>query len=84
MRFLDSTLYLVKGFLMRADSKQLSECLEALCQCGCDAVLATIAAMESGQTIPQTEQLNEEERAIVLAELKSIMAVYDGKSCSIS
>ena len=69
---------------MRADSVQLSECLEALCQCGCDAVLATIAAMEAGQTVPQTEQLNTEERAIVLAELKSIMAVYGGNSCSIS
>lgn len=69
---------------MRADSEQLSECLEALCQCGCDAVLATIATMEAGQTVPQTEQLTEEERAMLLAELKSIMAVYDGNSCSLS
>ena len=68
---------------MRADSEQLSECLEALCQCGCEAVLATIAAMEAGQTVPQIEQLTEEERAIILSELKSVMAVYGGNSCSL-
>ncbi len=68
---------------MRADSEQLSECIETICQCGCNAVLATIEAMESGQIVPQVELLNEEERSIVLDELKAIMAVYDGKSCEI-
>lgn len=69
---------------MRPDSEQLSECLEAICQCGCEAVLATISAMEAGQTVPQIEQLTEDERRLVLQELKSIMDVYGGQSCSLS
>lgn len=60
-------------------SEQLSQCIDALCQCGCDAVRATISAMESGVAVPQVETLSDEERQMVLAELKAVMAVYDSK-----
>lgn len=63
--------------------EQMGEILEAVCQCGCKAVLATISAMEAGETVPQTESLTVEQQALVLAELKAIMDVYDGKSCSL-
>jgi hypothetical protein len=61
-------------------SEQVSQCIDALCQCGCDAVRATISAMESGVVVPQVETLSSEERAKVLDELKAVMAVYDARS----
>ncbi len=59
------------------DTNQVNQCVDALCQCGCDAVRATIEAMEIGAEIPQLQTLNSEERQVVLDELKSVMAVYD-------
>jgi hypothetical protein len=60
-------------------SEQVSQCVDALCQCGCDAVRATISAMESGALVPQVESLSETERERVLDELKAVMAVYDAR-----
>jgi hypothetical protein len=59
------------------DTKQLNQCVDALCQCGCDAVRATIKAMELGAELPQLQTLGSEERQMVLDELKAVMAVYD-------
>lgn len=59
------------------DTKQVNQCVDALCQCGCDAVRATISAMEIGAEIPQLQTLNSEERRVVLDELKAVMSVYD-------
>ena len=59
------------------DTKQVNQCVDALCQCGCDAVRATISAMEMGADIPQLQTLSSEERSVVLDELKAVMAVYD-------
>lgn len=59
------------------NSEQVSQCIETLCLCGCDAVRATITAMESGAVVPQVESLSEEERQLVLDELRAVMAVYD-------
>jgi hypothetical protein len=61
------------------DTKQVNQCVDALCQCGCDAVRATIKAMEIGAEIPQLQTLGHEERQLVLAELKAVMAVYDDR-----
>jgi hypothetical protein len=61
------------------NSEQVSQCIETLCQCGCDAVRATISAMESGAVVPQVETLSDDERRMVLEELKAVMAVYDTK-----
>ena len=61
-------------------SEQVTQCIDALCQCGCDAVRATITAMESGVVVPQVETLGEDERQMVLRELKAVMAVYDARS----
>ena len=58
------------------DHQKLTEYLEVLCQNGCDAVNATIEAMEKKQTISLTEDLTEDERTIILQELKAIMSVY--------
>ena len=60
-------------------SEQVTQCIDALCQCGCDAVRATITAMEAGIVVPQIETLDEGERRMVLHELKAVMAVYDAR-----
>lgn len=60
-----------------AHSARTSECIEALCQQGCRAVRDHIAALEAGVVVMGTEALTEEERHVVLVELKAIMAVYD-------
>lgn len=62
-----------------SDSESVTQCIEALCQCGCDAVRATITALETGQRVKQVEGLDEGQRRQVLVELKAIMAVYDKK-----
>ena len=59
------------------DSERIPQCIEAICECGCDVVRATIAAMEQGQRVAQVEGMDESQRRQVLAELKAIMAVYD-------
>lgn len=58
------------------DHQKLAEYLEALCQSGCDTVNATIAAMEKDQPSSSIEGLTQDERSIVLQELKAIMSVY--------
>lgn len=61
---------------MRVVHYQVEECVEALCQKGCRSVHHSIRALESGQGLPETEELTEEEVAKVLKELKSVMSVY--------
>lgn len=60
-----------------SDNDGISQCVEALCQLGCDSVRTTIAALEAGHPVAQVEGLDAEQRQRVLAELKAIMAVYD-------
>ena len=61
-------------------SELASQCIDALCQCGCDAVRATITALEAGAVVPQVQDLTEEERTKVLNELIAIMSVYDSRT----
>ncbi len=59
------------------DVLKVSQCVEALCECGCTAVRATISALEEGHPVPLVEGLSQEERQSVRDELKAIMSVYD-------
>lgn len=56
--------------------------VESLCQQGCRQVRQSIATLEQGGELPETGGLTPVERARLLAELKSIMAVY-GNACRI-
>jgi hypothetical protein len=63
-------------------SPAVEHCIEALCHKGCRQVWGYIDVLEKGKPLPETEGLSHEETAYVLAELKTIMAVY-GDRCSI-
>jgi hypothetical protein len=56
--------------------------VEVICERGCRLVREAIDTLEQGQELPETADLSAAERAWVLAELKSIMAVY-GDSCRV-
>ena len=56
---------------------RVQECVEALCENGCDAVRSAIRAMEQGGAATQTADMTPAEREAVLRELKAIMAIYD-------
>lgn len=61
------------------DSSKINHCVEALCKNGCEAVRATISSMELGAEVEQTRDLDQQEAASVLNELRAIMAVYDDR-----
>jgi hypothetical protein len=56
--------------------------IEAICGRGCVHVRRDIATLEAGAQLPETLDLSEDERRLLLAELKQIMAVY-GDFCRI-
>ena len=60
-------------------SPRVSHCVEVLGLKGCAAIWRIIDDMEQGKEVAETASLNEEERGAVLAELKSIMAVYQSR-----
>ena len=63
-------------------SPAVEHSIEALCHKGCRQVWAQIDLLERGEPLPETRGLSREEKAFVLAELKTIMAVY-GDRCSV-
>lgn len=59
------------------NSNKVTQCVEFICQTGCDSVQATITSIEQGRVVPQIAGLEPEESAAVLRELKAVMAVYN-------
>lgn len=55
--------------------------LESICAKGCRHVRRDIEALERSEELSETRDLSAAERRWLLAELKQIMAVYDGR-CS--
>jgi hypothetical protein len=55
-------------------------CVERLCHKGCQAVWDDIDRLERGEALPELTGLDGGQREAVLAELKSVMAVY-GDRC---
>ena len=56
--------------------------LERICEKGCRLVWDDIAVLERGGDLAETVDLDGRERALLLAELKAVMAVYGGR-CSL-
>ncbi len=63
-------------------SPAVEHCIESICHKGCRQVWGQIEILEKGESLPETQGLSREETAFVLAELKTIMAVY-GDRCTI-
>lgn len=57
----------------------IEQSVENLCRKGCRAVWADIEALENGRRLPETAGLSTAERQAVIRELRSIMAVYEGR-----
>ncbi len=66
---------------MKAQQQPLLEVrVETICERGCRQVWDAIDALEQGRELAETADLSRAERAWVLAELKTVMAVY-GERC---
>lgn len=50
--------------------------VEALCHKGSRNVLRDIVALEKGEVLPEIANLDPRDRALVLQELKAVMALY--------
>ncbi len=59
----------------------LQDIVDALCQDGCKQVNSYIRSIESDELPESMRDLDKDEQALVLKELKSIMAVY--RQCDI-
>lgn len=62
---------------------RVHHCVERLCYKGCKSVWSDIRKLEAGESLPETEALDEHERSAVISELKSVMAVYGEGNCTI-
>ncbi|KHD05117.1 hypothetical protein PN36_25140 [Candidatus Thiomargarita nelsonii] len=70
---------------MITNDKQIEICLEQICEQGCRAVNKIIQQLEQGKVIEVVWHLSALQRAILLDELKSVMAVYAKTgSCELS
>lgn len=57
-------------------NRQVEHAVELLCQQGCRAVWGVIGALERGESLPETSDLDAAELEAVVCELKAIMSVY--------
>jgi len=67
---------------LQKQQSTVDQYVEFLCDQGCMKVSAFIEALQNNEPIAELESLTQEERAAVLAELVSIMSVYQGKCSS--
>ncbi len=61
----------------------VEQCVEKMCHKGCRAVWSDIDALEAGKRLAEVEGLSKAEVHAVIAELKSIMAVYQGTCAAV-
>ena len=61
----------------------VEQCVEKMCHKGCRAVWSDIDALEAGKRLAEVEGLSKAEVYAVIAELKSIMAVYQGTCAAV-
>ena len=61
---------------------KIEKCVEIICEKGCQYVRKDIDLLEAGKSFDEVEGLTDDEKQMVLKELKSIMSVY-GDSCRV-
>ncbi len=57
---------------------RVEKCVENVCRKGCRAVWSDLAALESGQPLPEVRGLSPQEIRAVIHELRTVMSVYEG------
>ena len=62
---------------MNSMDPDVEQAVDAICALGCDLVSAYIKALQQAQSRPEYQSLDAAQRARLLRELQSIMAVYD-------
>ncbi|MEO1767015.1 hypothetical protein [Thiobacter aerophilum] len=62
------------------DNQRVEQVVTHICELGCTRVREIMGALAAQEAVPETAELGAEERAAVLAELRSIMAVYDART----
>lgn len=62
---------------MKVTTALIDQRITQICELGCTRVTEIIAVLAQGQKTPETEDLPDAERALVLVELQAIMAVYN-------
>ena len=60
----------------------IDDCIEAICNKGCQAVRLDIQLLRQGRCMPELQGFSAADRQRVLKELEAIMKVY-GDSCRI-
>jgi hypothetical protein len=58
---------------------EVEKAVDVICARGCDVVSAYIKALQRAQVRPEYQLLDAAQRASLLRELQSIMAVYDDR-----
>ena len=61
---------------MKDLSPEVENALDSICLLGCNVVSAYISALQKGESRPEYQSLDSEQRARLLQELQSIMSVY--------
>lgn len=64
---------------MRGLDAEVVQALDTICALGCEVVSAYIQALRQGDLRPEYQGLSTEQRASLLHQLESVMAVYEGK-----
>ncbi len=62
----------------------IEETVEQICQQGCKKVYLCIERLEQAEDFAEISKLKQEEKQLVLEELRDIMRVYNGSLCSTS
>ena len=60
----------------------IEETIEQICQQGCKKVYQCIELLEQSEDFAEISRLQQEEKQLVLQELRDIMRVYNGSLCS--
>lgn len=64
------------------DRNKIDACLEVVANKGCKAIWNDMKALDSGKTIREIQSLSQAEKEAFVKELKEIMWVYEGRTCS--
>ena len=64
---------------MKTMEPVVEQAVDEICALGCDTVATYIAALRQAQLRPEYETLDVSQRAVLLEELQSIMAVYEAR-----